>query len=280
MAAFLDNCRFIPTAGGTTDWIFSSAVGGCQSPALAGAVDTRKYKFIAISSDLTQWEISEGAYTASSGTFARTAVLYNSSGTGTATGQSGAGSKINFAAAPNVAIIGIKEDLISIEEANSFTTGQKTQARANIAAAASGANSDITSISGLTAPLSAAQGGTGNAGGAWSVSSPAPFPSASGAYASASSTVAYVQEGKKVFCRGQITVTSVGTAVGALCLNLPFTLASRITFGGKEAAVNGLMFSADVLSSGLMTLLKYDNTWSGYIANGTVFPFNFVAEAA
>ena len=132
MAAFLNNCRFIPTAGGTTDWVYASTVGGCQSPALAGAVDGRKYKFIAISSDLTQWEITEGVYTAASGTFARTTVLYNSSGSGAAAGQSGAGAKISFTAAPNVAIVGVKEDLISVEEANAFTLAQKAQARANI----------------------------------------------------------------------------------------------------------------------------------------------------
>jgi len=36
-----------------------------------------------------------------------------------------------------------------------------TDARTNLSAAKSGANSDITSLSGLTTPLSAAQGGTG-----------------------------------------------------------------------------------------------------------------------
>jgi len=132
MAAFLNNCRFIPTAGATTDWVYASTVGGCQSPALAGAIDGRKYKFIAISTDLTQWEIAEGAYTAASGTFARTTVLYNSSGSGTASGQSGVGTKISFTVAPNVAIVGVKEDLISIEEANAFTLAQMAQARANI----------------------------------------------------------------------------------------------------------------------------------------------------
>lgn len=132
MAALLNLCRFVPTTGGTTDWVYASTVGGCQSPALAGAVDGRKYKFLAISGDLAQWEIAEGAYTAASGTFARTSVLYNSSGSGAAAGQSGAGTKINFSAAPNVAVVGIKEDLISIEEANSFTAMQKARARANI----------------------------------------------------------------------------------------------------------------------------------------------------
>ncbi|MBC9876336.1 hypothetical protein G8O24_03115 [Bradyrhizobium sp. INPA01-394B] len=132
MAAFLNNCRFVPSAGGTTDWVYASAVGGCQSPTLAGAIDGRKYKFIAISSDLTQWEIAEGTYTAASGTFIRAIVLYNSSGSGVSSGQSGAGTRINFAAAPNVAIVAVKEDLISIEEPSAFTAAQMAQARANL----------------------------------------------------------------------------------------------------------------------------------------------------
>ena len=132
MAAFLNNCRFIPAGGGTTDWVYASTVGGCQSPALAGAIDGRRYKFLAISSDLTQWEIAEGTYTAASGTFARTTVLYNSSGSGAASGQSGAGNKISFTVAPNVAIVAVKEDLISVEESNAFSAAQMAQGRANL----------------------------------------------------------------------------------------------------------------------------------------------------
>lgn len=136
MAAFLDLCRFVPTTGGTTDWTFSSAVGGCQSPTAANAVNGTVYKFIAISNDLTQWEITEGAYNSTgAGSFARTTVLYSSSGTGTKTpGQSGAGTKINFSTVPQVAIIGVKEDLIAVEEANAFTSTQQGQARENIGA--------------------------------------------------------------------------------------------------------------------------------------------------
>lgn len=130
MAAWLDSCKFLATSTGTGDFVFASAVLGSQSPSLAGAVNTRVYKYRAQSPDQTQWEEGEGAHT--SGTFARTTVLYNSSGTGTATGQSGAGTKISFSVIPIVGIVALKEDLISIEEANSFTTGQRQQARQNI----------------------------------------------------------------------------------------------------------------------------------------------------
>jgi hypothetical protein len=135
MAAWLDLCRFTPTAGSTTDWTYSSAVTGYNSPALSGVVNGRVYKYRAESSDLSQWEEGEGAYNTGTGVLARTTVFYNSSGTGTATGQSGAGTKINFSAAPQVAVIASKHDLISIEEANSFTSTQSDQARVNILAA-------------------------------------------------------------------------------------------------------------------------------------------------
>ena len=122
MAAFLNVCRFNPTAGSTTDWTYSSIVTGYQSPTSAGVVNSRVYKYRAESTDLSQWEIGEGAYDTGTGVLARTTVLYNSSGTGTASGQSGAGSKINFSTVPNVAIVAIKEDLVHLDESNTFTS--------------------------------------------------------------------------------------------------------------------------------------------------------------
>lgn len=134
MAAWLDNCDFNATSTGTVDFVLSTALAGRQTLALAGATNTKPYKYYARSADLSQWEIGEGAANTATSTIPRTTVLYNSSGTGTAAGQSGAGTKISFTTVPLVAIIGIKEDLISVEEANSFTATQKSQARTNIAA--------------------------------------------------------------------------------------------------------------------------------------------------
>ncbi|VIO77381.1 hypothetical protein [Bradyrhizobium ivorense] len=128
MAAFLDACRFSPTAGGTTDWTYSIAVTGYLSPATANVVNGRAYKYRAESADLAQWEIGEGTYNTSTGVLSRTTVLFNSAGTT---------AKINFSAIPQVAIVALKEDLISIEEANSFTAAQQRQARTNIGAAQS-----------------------------------------------------------------------------------------------------------------------------------------------
>ncbi|WP_426418467.1 hypothetical protein [Bradyrhizobium genosp. A] len=110
MTSFVDVCRFNPTAGGTSDWTFSTAVQGYQGFTLAGAVNGAKYRYRAESADLTQWEIGTGVYNSGTGVLTRATVLYNSAGTGTGSGQSGAGSKINFTLAPQVGIVALAED--------------------------------------------------------------------------------------------------------------------------------------------------------------------------
>ncbi len=126
MAAFLDICRFNPAAGGVADWTYSSSVTGYQGPAAAGAVNGRLYKYRAESADLSQWELGEGAYNSGTGTLARATISSNSSGTT---------AKINFSAAPQVAIVALKADLVAIEEDNAFTDTQRAQARKNVSAA-------------------------------------------------------------------------------------------------------------------------------------------------
>jgi hypothetical protein len=108
MASFLDVCRFTAVSTGTGDFVVSAAATGYQTPASAQATDAAIYKYRAESADLSQWEVGYGAYTVSSTTLARTTVLYNSSGTQ---------SKISFSAAPQVAIVGLAEDLSPIDGA-------------------------------------------------------------------------------------------------------------------------------------------------------------------
>lgn len=102
-SSFVNVCRFNPTAGGTTDFTYSSAVQGYQSPSAAGVVNGRQYSYRAESADLSQWEVGQGTYNSGTGVLARTAVLFNSSGTT---------SKINFSAAPQVALVALAEDLM------------------------------------------------------------------------------------------------------------------------------------------------------------------------
>lgn len=134
MARFLDAVLFNPTLGGTTDWTVSSAVQGYNTPALAGAVNGGVYKYRAESSDLSQWEIGEGTYNTTGPVLSRTTVLYNSAGTGSGPGQSGAGTKINFTVPPKVGIIGARADALAIDESNGFTLTQQITARNNIGA--------------------------------------------------------------------------------------------------------------------------------------------------
>jgi hypothetical protein len=125
-SSLLDICRFNPTAGGTTDWTYSSAVIGCQSPSAAGAVNGASYSYRAESNDLAQWEIGTGTYNTGTGVLTRAAVLFNSLGTT---------AKINFSTVPQVAIVALAEDLLSFNAPQPLTTTQQTQARQNIYAA-------------------------------------------------------------------------------------------------------------------------------------------------
>lgn len=122
-SSLLDVCRFNPVVGGTTDWTYSSAVTGYQSPTAAGAVNGAIYSYRAESNDLSQWEVGYGAYNSSTGVVARTTVLFNSAGTT---------AKINFTTVPQVAVVALAEDLLSFNAAMSLTEAQKAQAKANL----------------------------------------------------------------------------------------------------------------------------------------------------
>jgi hypothetical protein len=124
-SSFLDVCRFNPTAGGTTDWTYSSAVTGYQSPTAAGAVNGAIYSYRAESNDLSQWEVGFGAYNSGTGVFARTTVLFNSSGTT---------SKITFSTVPQVAIVALGEDIPSLTNANSFANATEATGAGTTAA--------------------------------------------------------------------------------------------------------------------------------------------------
>jgi len=102
-----------------------------MTPALAGAADGT-YTYRAESTDLSQWEIGIGTLSSSGTVFSRDTVYYNSSNSGVATGQSGAGTKINFTVAPQVGLIQMVHDTLCPDQATAWTYLQKAQARANI----------------------------------------------------------------------------------------------------------------------------------------------------
>ena len=103
--------RFTNALGGTADWIYPGPTIDLQSPASAGAVNGTTYLIYAEALDRSQWEIATGAYTSSTGTFARTTVLFNSLGTT---------AKINFAEPPAVSVYD-DTSYANLASSNTFT---------------------------------------------------------------------------------------------------------------------------------------------------------------
>lgn len=145
MASSLINvCRFNPTAGGTTDWTYSSAVQGYQSPSAAGAVNGATYSYRAESTDLSQWEVGTGVYNSGTGVLTRAAVLFNSSGTT---------SKIDFSATPQVAVVALAEDI-----------ARPVHTRTVITTAGAGTYNTPTGCKAILVKLQGAGGGGGGSG--------------------------------------------------------------------------------------------------------------------
>jgi hypothetical protein len=110
MVSFLNRCIVNASAGGTADFVVASAVTGYQTPAQTGqAVNGATYRYAAQSADLTQWEGGLCTYSTTGPTIARTTVFFNSLGTGIE--QGGPGTKINFAAPPQVMVTVLEEDI-------------------------------------------------------------------------------------------------------------------------------------------------------------------------
>lgn len=149
MTVLLNNCDFNATSTGTGNFVVASNVTGKQTPALAGAVTGSIYRYFARSADLSQWEVGSGAYTVGSVTQARTTVLYNSSGTGTGAGQSGAGTKISFSTVPLVALVELAEDfkpLLVIDGDSHSYNGLTGTWPANLAAGSYFAHANVSNF--------------------------------------------------------------------------------------------------------------------------------------
>lgn len=148
-------------------------------------------------------------------------------------------------------------------------------------AAASGANSDITSLTGLTTPLSTAQGGTGanlvttplpvalggtgDAGTQWSTQTVTPT-SGTGTLTSASAVWRFKVIGKTAFFNLVVTITTNGT--GATNISVPFpagwTSKSNSAYGGIEASVTAFGLTALASVGGAAFLIrKYDAAYLG-----------------
>jgi hypothetical protein len=108
----LNRVWFNPTAGALTDFVYSSALTGFQSPVAAGAVNGAQYSYFAQSADLTQWEVGVGTW-ASGTTLQRTFVQFSTNGN----------AKVNFTLVPTVAIDCRAEDVQNLADVNHALNG-------------------------------------------------------------------------------------------------------------------------------------------------------------
>lgn len=119
MASLALGVRFSPSAGGTADFLYSGAVQGYRAATVL--TDTKIYRYRAESADLSEWEYGYGAWNSGSNTLARTTVSYSSTG-----------SKINFTAAPQVAIMPFVDDILQFDDSMSLTSAQQLMGRTNL----------------------------------------------------------------------------------------------------------------------------------------------------
>lgn len=145
----------VPLLNGANTWGANQIIGGFISPNLTlnGSTTGSSNVIAGQKTSLTRWAIIPGNGTAEGGSNTGSdfqITRYNDAGTGV----------------DNPVTISRSTGIMTLVQplpVGSGGTGGATQstARSGIGAAASGANSDITSISGLTTALSIAQGGTG-----------------------------------------------------------------------------------------------------------------------
>ena len=101
MASLVDACIFIAASAGTGSFVVSSPVPGWRTPASAGATNGATYRYRAYSADQSEWEVGTGVYTSGTTTLTRAVILASSN----------AGSAVNFAIAPSVALTIFSADI-------------------------------------------------------------------------------------------------------------------------------------------------------------------------
>jgi len=122
----------------------------------------------------------------------------------------------------------------------------------------------------------------GNWGGAWTTWTPT-ITAGSGSFTTASGSGRYIQIGKTVFFKLDVTITTVGTGSGCV-FTLPVTASASWTAGqvasGREDALTGLACSAKLATSTTASVSRYDNGNIASGGNGTVIRLMGTYEAA
>lgn len=104
VSVYFNRVKYTPTLGGTGDFVTSAAVSGFRTPATGSIPDGSIVSYVAFSSDQSQWETGQGAYTSATTTLARTTVRESSN----------AGAKVNFTTAPVVALDFQAQDITNL----------------------------------------------------------------------------------------------------------------------------------------------------------------------
>lgn len=161
-----------------------------------------------------------------------------------------------------------------------FVAANAAAARTATGAAASGVNSDITSLTGLTTPLSVSEGGTGDAGTQWSTQTVTPT-AGSGAFTTASAVWRFKLIGKTAFFNMICTITTNGTAASYINVPLPtgwVPKAAQNAFAGVDSSISAKTLSGyiNAVSGSNMRVFQYDAGYPG--ANGTTLTFCGVIE--
>lgn len=143
------------------------------------------------------------------------------------------------------------EDILPVSQGGTGASNT-TSARANLSAAASGVNADITSLTGLTTPLSVSQGGTGGSSVSTAATSlqgtgtdinSAGFRTVPQNIQSTNYTTVASDSGKHVFtATGTITLTIASNAA------VPYPIGTAITFVNTNASSVTIAINSDTLT--------------------------------
>lgn len=116
---------------------------------------------------------------------------------------------------------------------------------------------------------------------AWTAWTPT-ITAATGSFTATSASARYIQIGKTVHFKCDITITTVGTGTGLL-FTLPVNAASTIgtVCYGREDALNGAMCMGKLNSvNNQVTVFKYDNTNIAASGSGSIIRLIGTYEAA
>jgi hypothetical protein len=139
-----NRCKFASSTSGSSDFTVGAAQTGFRTPAQAGYTNTQTASYIAVSADLSEWEIGLGTYSTTGPTWQRTTVRQSSN----------SDTKVTFSTNPIVSISAVGEDFDALLSAGVVVDVQFFSA-----------SGTYTRAAGVTSALVIAQAAGGAGGG-------------------------------------------------------------------------------------------------------------------